>query len=67
MKINKILDLALMTSILYTNAYSDMQDMTSYNPTPRGFKHKSTLNKKQCSKRRNKNKQAKKSRIANRK
>ena len=64
MEINKILDLALRTSI-YTNAYSDMQDMTSYNPTPR--EHKSTLNKKQSSKRRAKNNQAKKSRKANRK
>jgi hypothetical protein len=64
MKNSKILELALMTSV-YTNPYSDIQDMTSYNPTPR--EHKSTLNKKQSSKRRAKNNQAKKSRKANRK
>jgi hypothetical protein len=64
MKNNKILELALMTSV-YTNALNDIQDMTSYNPTPR--EHKSTLNKKQSSKRRAKNNQAKKSRKANRK
>jgi hypothetical protein len=63
MKNNKILELALMTSV-YTNALNE-QDMTSYNPTPR--EHKSTLNKKQSSKRRAKNNQAKKSRKANRK
>jgi hypothetical protein len=64
MKNNKILELALMTSI-YTNALNDIQDMTSYNPTQR--EHKSTLNKKQSSKRKKKNNQAKKSRKANRK
>ena len=63
MKNNKILELALMTSV-YTNALNE-QDMTSYNPTP--TEHKSTLNKKQSSKRRAKNNQAKKSRKANRK
>jgi hypothetical protein len=64
MKNSKILELALMTSV-YTNALNDMNDMTSYNPTPK--EHKSTLNKKQSSKRRAKNNQAKKSRKANRK
>jgi hypothetical protein len=64
MKNNKIIELALMTSV-YTNALNDMEDMANYSPTPR--EHKSTLNKKQSSKRRAKNNQAKKSRKANRK
>jgi hypothetical protein len=64
-KNNKIVELALMTSV-YTNALNDMEDMTSYNPSPKGFMHKSTFNKKQSSKRRKKNNQAKKSRKANR-
>lgn len=62
---NKILELALMTTV-YANALNDMQDMTSYNPKPRGSRHQSTLNKKQSSKR-SKNKQAKQSRKKNRK
>jgi hypothetical protein len=64
MKNNKIVELALMTSV-YTNALNDIQDMTNYNPSP--IEHKSKLNKKQSSKRRAKNNQAKKSRKANRK
>lgn len=63
---NKILELALMTTV-YANALNDMQDMTSYNPKPRGSRHQSTLNKKQSSKRSSKNKQAKQSRKKNRK
>ena len=61
---SKRVELDLMTSI-YTNALNDIQDMTIYNPTPK--EHKSKLNKKQSSKRRAKNNQAKKSRKANRK
>lgn len=63
---NTILELAGMTYI-YTNALNDMQDMTSYNPIPSSSRHQSTLNKKQSSKRRSKNKQAKQSRKKNRK
>jgi hypothetical protein len=66
MKKSKILELALMTSV-YTSALNDMQDMTTYNPKPRGSRHQSTLNKKQSSKRSSKNKKAKQSRKRNRK
>lgn len=63
---NKILELALMTFV-YANGLNDTQDITNYNPKPRGSRHQSILNKKQSSKRSRKNKQAKQSRKKNRK
>lgn len=66
MKTKEILNLALMTSV-YINAYNNLNEMQCYNPSPRGSRHKSTLNKKQSSKRSIKNKLAKQSRKKNRK
>lgn len=61
------LRLMLATTMIYANALNDMNDITSYNTQQRSIGHKSTLNRKQSSKRRNKNRLAKKSRKANRK
>ncbi len=58
----------LLFPLLYElQALSFISEMQSYNPSPRGSRHKSTLNKKQSSKRSIKNKLAKQSRKKNRK
>ena len=58
----------LLFPLLYElQAFSAISEMQSYNPTPRGYRHKSTLNKKQTIKRSIKNKLAKQSRKKNRK
>lgn len=58
----------LLFPLLYElQALSFISEMQSYNPSSRGSRHKSTLNKKQSSKRSIKNKLAKQSRKKNRK